>query len=363
MKTGILTHYQVHNHGAVLQLFGLAGVLKKLGCAPSVLTYTKNYDFINKNLKNKYNISLKSLPFVILYLIQHGTAKTFFNIRKYMLLNKFKKKAFSFCALEQGGQDAVIVGSDEVFSLEAGFNKMMYGIDVDCKHLLSYAPSFGQTSLADIKEKGCFEQIKNGLGGFKSISVRDKASADVINGLLGFTPQIVCDPVFLYGFDKERTAPCRIKPKKPYLLIYAYDKNMNAAHEIFAIRKYAKKRGLLVVSAGYYHHWADKNINTDPLTLTALFNGAECVVTDTFHGAVLSILNNKSFAAFPRPINVNKLTYLLDSFDVASSKMESWEDLPVILSRSQNWTEVNKKVSAVRAQGLEYLKKGLGING
>ena len=46
MKIGILTHYQVHNHGAILQMYGLYYTLKSLDYTPYILTYEKNFDFI-----------------------------------------------------------------------------------------------------------------------------------------------------------------------------------------------------------------------------------------------------------------------------------------------------------------------------
>ena len=90
MKIGILTHYQVHNHGAILQMHGLYNTLKILGHIPYILTYNKNFDFIEKELSNKYNISLKSIPFYLKYLKQQGIAKTKFNIEKHKILNNFK---------------------------------------------------------------------------------------------------------------------------------------------------------------------------------------------------------------------------------------------------------------------------------
>ena len=45
MKPGIITHYDVHNHGAQLQLYALCKQLGKFGYEARALTYKKNYDF------------------------------------------------------------------------------------------------------------------------------------------------------------------------------------------------------------------------------------------------------------------------------------------------------------------------------
>ena len=61
MKYGIITHYDVHNHGALLQLNGLKQGLKSLGIEASALQFDKNYDFMGRAMKAKYEISFKSV--------------------------------------------------------------------------------------------------------------------------------------------------------------------------------------------------------------------------------------------------------------------------------------------------------------
>ena len=46
MKIGILTHYNVYNMGAQLQLSAMRHYLEDLGHQPVVLTYEKNFDFL-----------------------------------------------------------------------------------------------------------------------------------------------------------------------------------------------------------------------------------------------------------------------------------------------------------------------------
>ena len=65
MKIGILTHYNVNNQGAQLQLFALNQVIKDMGHEPYVLTYTKNYDFAAPEIKLRNNISPSSVPYIL----------------------------------------------------------------------------------------------------------------------------------------------------------------------------------------------------------------------------------------------------------------------------------------------------------
>lgn len=63
MKYGIITHYDVHNHGALLQLNGLKQVLMQQGIEAFALQFDKNYDFMGRAMKAKYEVSVKSFRF------------------------------------------------------------------------------------------------------------------------------------------------------------------------------------------------------------------------------------------------------------------------------------------------------------
>lgn len=363
MKIGILTHYQVINHGALLQLHALRSVLENMGHEVYPLTYNKNYDFRSKDLgPSPHGKSLlQKVPVYISYLKKHGLAASGFRYKKENILKKYRQGAFSFKNLYAGMDtlDAVCIGSDEVFSLEAGVNIMMYSHTVTTPKIIAYAPSFGQTDIERIKEYGCEELIKSGLGRFTSLSVRDNASFNTVKTLTGKEPPIVCDPVLLYDFKKEFSRTKTSFNGQKYLLIYSYDTHMNCEEEIAPIKAYAKKHGLKTVSAGFYHKWCDYCLNIDPMEILALWQGAQAVVTDTFHGTILSVITNKPFAAFVRGMNTNKMTSLLESAAVSHLKLNSFNNLEQILSQKTDWKTVNQAVLAKRQEGIDYLKKAL----
>lgn len=47
--------------------------------------------------------------------------------------------------------DVTVVGGDEVFSVEIGYNAVMYGYGIKSNRLVSYAASFGPSTTEDIK--------------------------------------------------------------------------------------------------------------------------------------------------------------------------------------------------------------------
>lgn len=359
MKIGILTLFQIHNHGGMLQMFALAAVLKQMGHQIVELTYNRNYDFIDSSLHNKYNLSLKSFSVYKQYFQENGIKKTSFNFKKYQQLNNFKHKNFTFQPLYPAHKDldAICVGSDEAFSLEVGCSPWMYSHTLTAPLLFSYAPSFGQTNTDLIDKRACRELIASGLKRFHYLSVRDFFSAQTVKELTGLEPEIVCDPVLLYGFEKEiKESTVPALPSK-YLLIYAYDRNMNAPDEVTKIKEYAQKTGLPIVSAGYYHKWADINLNVSPLDLLGVFKRAQCVVTDTFHGSVLSLITNIPFACLMRPINTNKLTALLETFTAQRAQIKDFKDLKVHFSVPFDWDKINTSIIENRTKGKDFLEK------
>lgn len=359
MKIRIITHHSVHNHGAVLQLYALKKILSLYDETVCALEYAKNYDFLEENAGIKYNISLKSVPFYIKFLKQKGLKRTLFNIKKRNLLNKFKSKN------ELVGEyyshvknvDAVFVGSDEVFSIEPGLNPFFWGMGVPAKHVFAYAGCFGPTTLDFIKEKNATEYIEAGIRHLEKISVRDKNSKNIIEMLSDKTVEQVCDPVILYGYCKEKENFKR-PIKKKYILIYAYDEHMNDYTEWRFIREYAKSKNLKVITVGFYHKWCDKCINVDPIKLLEWIADAECVITDTFHGTVMSLIMNVQFVTKIRG-NTNKLLFLLSEYGVEDREIVDFSELEEFFLKRIDYGSVNEIIKEKREQGLAYISSCL----
>lgn len=356
MTYGIITHYDVHNHGAVLQLNALVKVLREnFGIEASALRFEKNYDFMGNELKAKYDISLRSVGIYLKYLRQKGLRQTLFNVNKKRLLAGFKEQEaligeyYTKC----GDLDGVIVGSDEVFALHTGPTPVFFGHACPSKKVFAYAGSFGPTVYEDIEKHHCFPFVRSGIESMAGVSVRDRNSFEIVSRLIGREPVLVCDPVLLYGYERER-ACFRPVDLPPYLLVYAYDNNMNDPEEIGEIRAYARAKGLQIVSVGFYHEWCNRNINVDPVGLLNYFASAASVVTDTFHGSVMSILNECNFAVRTRG-NGNKLYNLLAEYGLTDRILSPSRPLGQILSEQADYADVQRVLIRRRNDSMDYL--------
>ena len=357
-KIGILTHYNVHNYGAELQLFALKKVLASMGFDASALRYKKNYDFINPSIEAKYNISIKSIPIYIKYLFNKGFGRTVYNFKKKMVLKQFRDRNHVIGEYYSQATDlyAIIVGSDEIFSIEAGPNPWYWGIGAKCDNIISYAASFGPTDMEFIKEHRCTELMKAALTRMRYISVRDLHSKRMVKQLADVDADLVCDPVFLYGFQQEMANMAGDHSK--YVVVYSYDDNLNNEGAIKSIRNYAKRNNLRVISVGYYHGWCEKNIACDPLEVFHYFLDAKMVFTDTFHGSVLSILCNTPLVVTVHG-NGNKLRFLLQQYGLQDRIVESFSKIDDVIESEIDYKRIQGVLEKNREASLMYLKESL----
>lgn len=359
-QIGIITHYDVHNHGALLQLTAMIKVLGKKGFIAKALRFDKNYDFMGYSLKAKYNPSIKSVGIYLNFLKEKGLGCTFYNYKKHRTLNRYKheENLIGDFYSEINELDGVIVGSDEVFALHTGPTPVFFGHCLPSDHIFSYAGSFGPTTYADILKLHSEAFVKSGIAAMEYVTVRDTNSAEVVKELIGNKPPIVVDPVLLYGYEEEikHLTP----PKLPdYLLVYAYDNRMNSPEEVEAIRNYARSKNLKIVSSGFYHSWCDYNIDTDPITLLKYFKYAKEVVTDTFHGSVMSLITGADFAVKTRDSNHLKLVNLLKEYGLTGRIFRTWENMPDILLHKIDYTKVNPEIVRRRAESMKHLDEML----
>ncbi len=354
MKVGILTHYNVNNQGAKLQMFCLSAWVREHGHEVKILTYKKNFDF-DKIESKKNSASISNIFYYIKeYLFKKGIGLTLFNYKK---VKKHKESDSILCfePYDSENLDLVIVGSDEVFSIDVGFNEMMFGYGLKAP-IIAYAPSFGRATEEDLKAHDVYDKIKEGLNTFDCLSARDSHTKELMEKLIEKEVPIVCDPVILYNGDFLKTGN-RVTKKK-YMIVYSYDRNMVKKEEIKAIKEYARKNNLITVSLGTYHKWCDKNIACNSIEWYSYFSEAECVITDTFHGYVVSLKNQCNVALYIREsINAFKLRSLAKETQSEDRILNgiSFSEIERVLSQKPNYEVINENLEKMIENGGNYL--------
>lgn len=357
MKVAILTYYNVHNHGSSLQAFGLKRVLENLNCDVSFLTFDRNYDFIPKENSKKYKLDMSSIGFFVKYMFERGADNILFNLKKRNVLNIFTRNNLPVSGRYSDFEgDLVVIGSDEVFSVEVGINPFFYGVGLKASKVISYAASFGPTTKELIEKRKLGGMLRGCIGDLDAISVRDQNSKNLVSFYTGQSPALVVDPVILYGYKDEQK---QFRPQDDnYIIVYSYDKNFNDKETSGIIKKYAREHGYRVYSIGYYHRWCDKNICPDPIEMLGYFKNAKIVVTDTFHGAVVSLITETQFVVKISG-NKNKLEFLLSEYSLDNRIMDNIKQFEDVAEKKIDYEKVNSLLEENRQHSIEFLKDNM----
>ena len=350
---------RVDNYGSFLQAYGLKAFLENMGHEVSfldILPGEREGEYsekgtVKKDHKRNYDVyALKRL----IYKKKTDKRNTMLDCEREAILGMGKNPDYS-----TEDCDAVIIGSDEVFNYNPannwGVSFQLFG-DIDVPVVASYAASCGYSSIQDVRP-GDFDKIRDSLRSLKGISVRDDNTMRFVKDISGVQAKRHLDPVLLYPFDRE-VSDIQVH-RNPYMIVYGYKNRFRDKNEIRAIRKYAGENGLKIISLADSQYWADEYLVPKPFEMLALFKDASCVVTDTFHGAVMSIKYHKKTAVFIRPSNENKLGDLLHHLGVDSVRVHAPGELSAILSDVPDYKTADTRIAENRIQAKQYFEKVL----
>lgn len=104
-----------------------------------------------------------------------------------------------------------------------------------------------------------------------------------------------------------------------------------------------------------YQGWEDEFALVHPFELLSWFKYADYVVTDTFHGAVISIKYQKNFGAFIRDSNREKLGYLLKMFNLENRQIHHPEELDQVIHQEIPTGAIQDKIAMYQKQAYRYL--------
>lgn len=193
----------------------------------------------------------------------------------------------------------------------------------------------------------------------ESISVRDKNSGNVVKELIGKEPMYNFDPVLVYDFiGKSANVIPKNFPEKNHMILYGYSGRFSK-EECKKIREYADNKGLLIYCIGGVQDACDRFIDCNPFQVIAYFQNTDCVITDTFHGTILSVITHKQFVTILRNIgygNSEKLSDLLFRLGLESRCIDNLEFIGIEIDKVINYDKVDEIIKSKRNRSYEYLK-------
>ena len=358
MKIAIISMQSVVNFGSVLQAYSLRNIIREETGAEVEFVELENTPAVPSRYSVPAALDYETAAALPGGVIQKGKRWT---IARLSSLNKRLIRQFMKDELKLDGKnnekhyDWAVIGSDEVFNHAKGVRLQLHGAVRQAEGVISYAASCGSALAKDIDENDV-PAVRDAMKHFAALSVRDESTRRYVSNFYDGEVHHHLDPV-LVG-DLHRREP-RGVPLKKYLLVYAYGQRIRTKEEIRAIQEFARNRGLKTVAMGGSQFWCDLYVPASPFRMLDYFYHADFVVTDTFHGAIFSVINKRPFAVIMRKTNRGKLTSLLQDLSLEARQVERMEDLEEVLSAPVDYVNVESILARERARSRSYLKAQL----
>lgn len=241
---------------------------------------------------------------------------------------------------------AFVTGSDQVWNPYYQQNSALDFLSFAPRHKrIPFSPSFGVSEIP--KER--VEEYTRMLNGFDRISVREASGAKIVRELTGREATVLLDPTMMLSAEQWRRISRRPKsmPDRPYVFSYFLGNRTN---------RYGKR----IEALAKRHNWAmidacdlfdPKHYACPPSEFLYLVEHASYVCTDSFHGAVFSILFQTPFTAFARSdgkVMHSRLATLLETFGLTDrlyrtgelSETMSFAQTEAVLAEERNRTRV-----------------------
>lgn len=372
MRIGIMSMQRVCNAGSFLQAYALKKIIESYGHEVIFIDYRIEKPIINnkrewfivqkKRLSNFFVSAISHVPF-LKFCFPKSVKCVFQEEKKYKLacsqyLNISNKKTFSYQV------DLLIIGSDEVFNFTqlnpiVGFSRELFGKNANAKVVASYAASFGNTTLEKIKLLKKEEELKELLKNLKIISVRDLNSKIIIQEIAKIEPVLHFDPVLIYDFSSDCINKCT---EVNFILVYAYRNRLKETEKKYIV-DIAKKEKKKIVTLGGFQNFGDLHVVVSPLEAIDYFKKADYVFTDTFHGTILSVINERQFQVFVRNSennkygNEEKLIFLLNNLGLESRILNVDDNFIETGLKKIDYKIVNNIISREKQRTFDYINE------
>lgn len=249
-----------------------------------------------------------------------------------------------------------VCGSDTIFCIDEfkGFVEGYYA-NFDCMrgNSIAYAASFGDPHFTPDSLLVLNERLQN----FKAIGLRENMMLDYVKSHSTVVAQRVVDPTLLLeASDYEAITDAPLLNER-YLLLYS--RRHNKAMESFAERL-AKERHLRIVEISLRATNSEKGhlmmYEAGVEEFLSLLKNAECVVTNSFHGIIMSVMFRKLFYGFSREQCDNKTQELAQLLGFDDRMLVSGDET---VADSIDYATMHQIIAEQKQHSLRFLAKGL----
>jgi len=399
-KIGILTFHWANNFGAIIQAWSLNKLLINMGYEAEVINFLPNLHLINEQIVKPWQLALK-------YRIQgYPLAKgTYFSIREateYILdLNNKVRKNHSFDNFRKHyikvssrtinkieelkreclKYDICLIGSDQVWNPRfLRFSDYAYLLPFNLEGVkkIAFSVSLGVSSIPPAMVK----LYKTAISDFSFISLREKTHLSALSSITGKRIYHTVDPTLLVGREFLETIMNKkdvLLPYDEYILVYNLTLSMlPLAEKIVHMLKLPvivyKRPSLIEQKLTFskrlrYELTLSQHLKkalsfsfASPGEFLVLLKNAKFMITNSYHGTVLSILFKKPFISIVDELTIKQASRIFDLLELLGlrerlfvSKKKTLE----IMNKPIDYDHVTSLISNARRESLELLKIAL----
>ena len=360
MKIAILTQPLRYNYGGILQNYALQKTLAGLGHEAETIYMQNDKTIAGRALYYAW-------AYVRTYVLGKGkpitppkSRKRFFKetanlrrfIKEHIKTTEYIPNCKKLNRLDISGIDCFIVGSDQVWLKKFGTATFFGFLPPQCKaRLYAYAASFGSDKWR-FPEK-LTSQASMLAKRFSAISVREKSGIGLCKNYLGVNATVVLDPtMLLVRANYDKLAESIPVENKKFIMTDILDRN-EEKDRITAMA--SEKTGMEAVS--YLTEGKDPVMPLEKWL--SGFRDAEFVITDSFHGTVLSIIYNKPFITLMnRRRGADRFHSLLSMLSLEDRIADSSEKekIAALLSAPVDYSKANAIIEQEKAKSMDFLR-------
>ncbi|MCI9440775.1 MAG: polysaccharide pyruvyl transferase family protein [Ruminococcus sp.] len=367
---GILTFYWADDYGAMLQAYALKRCLEKVSkTRVEIIPYT------SARLEGRYwffPVTGRKKGEKINYIFLWGRFFTNVCYFRSFLRRRRNMRAFRRRHLTRkpasGNADrlslqkysCIFVGSDQVWNPEItiGLDDVYLGNIKERGDCIwaAYGASFGGDSLPAKYDK----EFSGSVGhNFSDISLREKSAVPFVKKFFHGNVTDVLDPALLLE-RKEWEQIGKLPARKDYILFIYTEYNEQMLQYLQKLAKELEKKvvQLSMPWPGQRTDWADLEIEGGPSEYIGFFRNAGCVVTNSFHGMVFSILMEKNFLVFSHSDKNARMEDLMEKLELKTRLVERGR-VPAKgeMMRAIDWRHVGQLLERERGYSVRFIEK------
>jgi hypothetical protein len=290
MKIAGITWHGVDNFGSMLQAYALQKTIEKIGVKHTYISYTKK-----ANVKYVLYYYYRYLRSMIPWLTERKDL--FSRFHRKNIKATFRLFTQNTIHTTDEKYDGFICGSDQIWAPNVLDPTYMLDFVTDKTKKIAYAASIG---LNDIPQE-LILTYKSNLSSFSAISVREEKGQTLLAEKCSVESQVVVDPTMLLKTEEWEKLEKQIHIDSSYVFCYFLSESNDylsrndiadsiGKSKVYGVTTQKKPNPLMI------------NITEQvgPAEFLWLVDHAERVITDSFHGAVFSVIFNKKFTLCSR---------------------------------------------------------------